>query len=87
MLRPAVQDVESITDPSGSLVKVNSVALILWDIFDARYGSGVGAVLLMLLPLGCSCFSALHTVTSASRYPSDIWLIFLLLQGSWQASL
>ncbi|KAL0027332.1 hypothetical protein WJX79_001331 [Trebouxia sp. C0005] len=51
----------------GALVKVNSVALILWDIFEARYGSGVGAVLLLLLPLGCSLFCAIHTITSASR--------------------
>ncbi len=68
MLCPAVQDVQSITNPSGNLVNVNSVALILWDIFDARYGSGAGAALLMLLPLGCSFFGAVHTITSASRY-------------------
>lgn len=62
------QNVSNITDPASNLAEVNGVALIFWDIFEAKYGSGTGAVFLLLIPLGCGVFCGLHSITSASRY-------------------
>ena len=59
---------DSITDPASSLAEMNGVALIFWDIFEAKYESGKGAVFLLLIPLGCGVFCGLHSITSASRY-------------------
>ncbi len=56
-----------IAAPSGDLAQVNGIALIFWGIFEARFGSGVGGVALMIIPLGCACFCALLSLTSASR--------------------
>jgi len=63
--------VTNITDPASSLAEVNGVALMFWDIFEAKYGSGKGAVFLLLIPLGCGVFCGLHSITSASRYPFE----------------
>ena len=41
---------------------------MFWDIFEARYGSGKMAVVLLMIPLGCGVFCGLHSITSASRY-------------------
>ncbi|KAL0051838.1 hypothetical protein WJX82_002885 [Trebouxia sp. C0006] len=62
-----IQNVTNITDPASSLAEVNGVALMFWDIFEAKYGSGKGAVFLLLIPLGCGVFCGLHSITSASR--------------------
>ncbi|KAL0027156.1 hypothetical protein WJX79_010857 [Trebouxia sp. C0005] len=62
-----IQNVDSITDPASSLAEMNGVALIFWDIFEAKYESGKGAVFLLLIPLGCGVFCGLHSITSASR--------------------
>jgi len=62
------QNVTNITDPASNLAEVNGVALMFWDIFEAKYGSGKGAVFLLLIPLGCGVFCGLHSITSASRY-------------------
>ncbi|KAA6417141.1 MAG: amino acid transporter [Trebouxia sp. A1-2] len=53
-----IQNVDSITDPASSLAEMNGVALIFWDIFEAKYESGKGAVFLLLIPLGCGCCMA-----------------------------
>jgi len=63
--------VNNITDPASNLAEVNGVALIFWDIFEAKYGSGKGALFLLLIPLGCGVFCGLHSITSASRYPFE----------------
>lgn len=63
-----LQDFEKIMNPPENLASVNTVALILWDVFEARYGWGRGSIIVFVFPLGCSFFCALHGITSAARY-------------------
>ncbi|DBA92368.1 TPA: hypothetical protein ACH3X1_015773 [Trebouxia sp. C0004] len=67
VLTLCMQNVGDIAAPSGDLAQVNGIALIFWGIFKARFGSGIGGVALMIIPLGCACFCALLSLTSASR--------------------
>ncbi|KAF8058897.1 NAD kinase 3 [Scenedesmus sp. PABB004] len=58
----------SIQDPasvSGSTI--NPVMQIAWDVFQARFGSGLGGLGLMVVPLACSLFCGNACVTSTSR--------------------
>ena len=62
-----LQDWEAITNPPPNLAKVNVVALIVWDVFEARYGWGQWGAFVLLFPLGCAVFCGLHCATSAAR--------------------
>ena len=62
-----MQDWEAITNPPEKLAKVNTVALIFWDVFQARYGWGRGGALLLLIPMGQAIFFGIHCSTSAAR--------------------
>ena len=80
----AFQNVGNVTDPASSLAEVNGVALIFWDIFEAKYGSGTGAVFLLLIPLGCGVFCGLHSITSASRYLFEKLYVWQFCHFGWQ---
>lgn len=71
------QDWEGITNPPHNLAKVNTVALIVWDVFETRYGWGQGGAILLLMPLGCAVFCGLHCGTSAARCAA-LFFLFLL---------
>lgn len=62
-----VQDYDALTYPPERLANVNTVALIVWDVFEARYGWGQGGAIMLLVPLGCALFCGLHCTTSAAR--------------------
>ena len=63
-----LQDYKGIVNPPENLAKVNTVALIVWDVFEAKYGWGQAGAIVLLFPLGCAVFCGLHCATSAARY-------------------
>lgn len=63
-----LQDWQGLTNPPEHLAKVNTVALIVWDAFETRFGWGQAAAFVLLFPLGCAAFCGLHCITSAARY-------------------
>lgn len=67
LLSNLIQDWDAIISPPENLAKVDTVALIFWDIFEARYGWGRGGALLLLIPLGSAIFFGIHCSTSAAR--------------------
>ena len=62
-----VQDVDALTDPDNGFDGINIVAQILWQAFNTRYGTGASSLLLFIIPMGANFFSALHSITSATR--------------------
>lgn len=43
------------------------MAGLRWDAFNRRFGSGLGALAVLLVPLGTSFLCGLFSITSASR--------------------
>lgn len=62
-----LQDYDRITNPPKNLADVNTVVLIMWDVFEARYGWGKGGAIVLIMPMGCAIFCGLHCCTSAAR--------------------
>ena len=68
-----LQDWDAVTQLPEHLAMVNTVALIVWDVFEARFGWGQCGTLMLLMPLGCALFCGLHAATSAASYvKSDV---------------
>ena len=63
-----LQDYDAITHPPQNLAKVNTVVLIVGEVFEGRYGWDKGAATILMVPLGCAIFCGLHCGTSAARY-------------------
>lgn len=77
-----LQDYEGIVNPPENLAKVNTVALIVWDVFEAKYAWGQAAAIVLLFPLGCAVFCGLHCATSAVRYTTLLCVQICVWKGS-----
>lgn len=62
-----MQDISLLTDAGNGLGGVNVVAQIYWFAWKDKFGDGSGSLILWVIPLGANFFSALHSITSASR--------------------
>ena len=63
----ALQDFVSVFDPGNETGGALPAAQIMWDAFSARFGSGLGSLLVLAVPLGTSFFCGLFSVTAAAR--------------------
>ncbi len=66
-LNDAVQDWQNLFDPGNETGGQMPAIQIIWDAFVWRFGDGVGAVIMMMIPLVASYGSSMSTVTSAAR--------------------
>ncbi len=67
LLSSGVQDFSSVFDPGNETGGTFPVAQIIWDVFNKRFGTGIGGLVVLCVPLGTSFFCALFSVTSAAR--------------------
>lgn len=63
----SIQDPARVLSPDNAVGGGNPVMGIAWDAFASRYGSGVGALGLMVVPSLCSIFCGNACVTANSR--------------------
>ncbi len=52
----SITDYAALGADDGPLAGGNYVMQVAWDAFNARYGSGIGSLGLMVVPLMCSVF-------------------------------
>ena len=67
MMIAAVQDWQNLFDPGNETGGQMPAIQIIWDAFVWRFGDGVVAVMMMMIPLVASYGSSMSTVTAAAR--------------------
>ncbi|KAI8466411.1 MAG: amino acid/polyamine transporter I [Monoraphidium minutum] len=63
----SVQDPASVLSPDNATAGGSGPMQIAWDVFSARFGSGLGALGLFVVPLLCSLFCGNACLTTCSR--------------------
>ncbi len=63
-----LQDWQRLFDPGNDTKGQMPAVQILWDVFTYRFGSGMGALVVLTIPFIALHGSVICTITAASRY-------------------